>query len=167
MNPNTQVSTGFQDAISQLLQLFISFRLIDKNRDQQTQVTLMIILSLNSNVASIQQTDRPTIAQYSIYAMRWDASLAIIRSLAFVLACDFTPIMPPPHCLRNSSNRSLKLACTQSQPRTCGYSNSGNPPKGKWILRCVAGWRQHTVQNQLARTGCLKTVLNANARLTD
>jgi hypothetical protein len=53
MNPNTQVSTRFQGAISQLLQLFISFRLINKNRDQQTQVTLMIILSLNSNVASI------------------------------------------------------------------------------------------------------------------
>jgi hypothetical protein len=124
MNPNTQLSTGFQGAISQLLQLFISFRLINKNRDQQTQVTLMLIL---------------------LYAMRWDASLAITRSLAFVLACDFTPMMPPPHCLRNSSNRSLKLACTQSQPRTCGYSNSGNPTKGKWTLRYVAGWRQHIV----------------------
>jgi hypothetical protein len=51
-----------------------------------------------------------------LYAKRWDASLAIIRSLALVLAWDLTPMIPPPHCRRNSSNRSLKFACVQSQP---------------------------------------------------
>ncbi len=106
----------------------------------------LFCLSTEILLAYSKLTDQPkTVAHFSIYAMRWDASFAIIRSLAFVLACDFTPMMPPPHCLRNSSNRSLKLACTQSQPRTCGYPNSGNPPKGKWTVRCVAGWRQHTV----------------------
>jgi hypothetical protein len=53
-----------------------------------------------------------------LYAIRWDASLATMRSLAFVFAWDLTPMIPPPHCLRNSSNRSLKLACIQYNQHT-------------------------------------------------